>query len=128
MKERIAVEWAISDVGNDADYGEPGVLVSRDVEPPSEALADGILFRPEGPRQPLIDDDDASRLGGFDIRKHSAALQPDPERLEIGAIDPRKIRAGRSPARQFHPVGREYAMVVSFEWQIRHERRRAHPR
>ena len=125
---RRGSERAIGDVGDDADHGEPGVLVLRDVEPPAQALADGILSRPEGPRQPLVDDDDAARLDGFDLRKHPAALQPDAERLEIGAIDPRKIRVGRSPIRQFHPFGREHAILVSLERQIRHQRRRAHPR
>jgi hypothetical protein len=59
---RLGSERAIGDVGNNADYGEPGILVFRDVEPPSEALADGILSGPEGPCQPLVDDDDTSRL------------------------------------------------------------------
>src|SRR6185369_5969470 len=82
---RRSPERAIGDVGNHADYGKPGVLVFCDVEPPSQALADGILSRPEGPCQPLVDDNHASRLKRFDIRKPSAALQLDPERLEIGA-------------------------------------------
>ena len=57
---RRGPERAIGDVGDHADHGEPGVLVFRDVEPPAQALADGILSRPEGPRQPLVDDDDAA--------------------------------------------------------------------
>jgi hypothetical protein len=41
VNARLRCERAIGDIGDDADYCEPGVLVFSEVEPPSPVLAHG---------------------------------------------------------------------------------------
>ena len=128
VNERLRAERPVGDVGHHADDREPGIRVLRYVEPPPQSLADGVLPGPEPLGEPLVDDDDAAGFDDLHVGEYPSGNQAHPERLDERTVDPREVRACRSPGSSQAAFGGERSPLVSLERKIGDERRRTNAR